>query len=58
MHLVMGSTFRILQEADKSPVVEVAKRHGVSEPSIYAWRKKFGDMGTDDGKRPVNTVVT
>jgi putative transposase len=42
---------RILQEADKSPVVEVAKRHGVSEPSIYAWRKKFGDMGTDDVKR-------
>jgi putative transposase len=40
-----------LQEADKSPVVEVAKRHGVSEPSIYAWRKKFGDMGNDDVKR-------
>ena len=42
---------RILQEADKSPVVEVAKRHGVSEPSIYAWRKKFGDLGTGDVKR-------
>ncbi len=42
---------RILQEADKSPVVEVAKRHRVSEPSIYAWCKKFGDMGTDDIKR-------
>jgi putative transposase len=43
--------FRILQEADQSPVVEVAKRHGVSEPSIYAWRKKFGDLDTDDVKR-------
>jgi putative transposase len=32
-------------------VGKVAKRHGVSEPSIYAWRKKFGDMGTDDVKR-------
>jgi len=42
---------RILQEADRSPVAEVAKRHGVSEPSIYAWRKKFGDMGTDDVRR-------
>ena len=42
---------RILQEADQSPVVEVAKRHGVSEPSIYAWRKKFGDLGTDGVKR-------
>ena len=39
---------RILQEADRAPVAEVAKRHGVSESSIYAWRKKFGDMGTDD----------
>ena len=42
---------RILQEADKDPVAEVAKRHGVSEPSIYAWRKKFGDLGSDDVKR-------
>ena len=42
---------RILQEADRAPVAEVAKRHGVSEPSIYAWRKKFGGMGTDDEKR-------
>jgi len=42
---------RILQEADKDPVAEVAKRHGVSEPSISAWRKKFGDLGTDDVKR-------
>jgi putative transposase len=40
-----------LQEADQSPVVEVVKRHGVSEPSIYAWRKKFGDLGIDDVKR-------
>lgn len=42
---------RILQEADRVPVADVSKRHGVSEPSIYAWRKKFGDMGTDDVKR-------
>jgi putative transposase len=42
---------RILQEADHSPVVEVAKRYGVSEPSIYAWCKKFGDLGTDDVER-------
>jgi len=29
----------------------VAKRHGVSEPTMYAWRKRFGDMGTDDVRR-------
>jgi putative transposase len=27
---------RVLQEADRSPVAEVAKRYGMSEPSIYA----------------------
>jgi len=26
---------RILREADKSPIADVAKKHGVSEQSIY-----------------------
>ena len=42
---------RILQEADRDPIAVVAKRHGVGESSIYVWRKRFGDMGTDDVKR-------
>lgn len=42
---------RILREADKEAVSEVAKRHGVSEPTIYAWRKKFGDMETNEVAR-------
>ena len=42
---------RILREADRDPITEVAKRHGVSEASIYAWRKRFGDMASDDVKR-------
>jgi putative transposase len=41
---------QILQEADRNPIAEVAKHHGVSEPSIYSWRKKFVDLGTDDVK--------
>ena len=28
---------RILREADSVPIAEVAKRHGVSDASIYAW---------------------
>ena len=32
-------------------MAEVAKRHGVSEATIYAWRKKFGSMETDEVKR-------
>ena len=42
---------RILQEADKYSIAAIGKRHGVSEASIYHWRKRFGDMGTDDVKR-------
>jgi putative transposase len=42
---------RILREADSTPVTEVAKRHSVSDKSIYAWRKRFGAMMTDDVKR-------
>ena len=30
----------ILREADKDPAPEVAKRLGVSEQSIYRWRKR------------------
>lgn len=41
---------RILREADQSPIGEVSKRHGVSEASIYAWRKRFLNMGVDDVK--------
>ena len=39
---------RILREADKDPIPEVAKRHGVSEQRIYGWRKRFSGMAVDD----------
>ena len=42
---------KILREADKSPVTEVAKKHGVSEVTIYAWRKRFGELEAADVKR-------
>ena len=42
---------KILREADKAPVAEVAKKHGVSEQTLYAWRKRFGGMDVDDAKR-------
>ena len=41
----------ILREADKGPVGEVAKKHGVSEQSIDTWRKRFGAMDANDVKR-------
>ena len=42
---------KILREADKAPVAEVAKKHGVSDVTIYAWRKRFGQLEAVDVKR-------
>jgi len=42
---------KILREADKTPVAEVAKKHGVSDVTIYAWRKRFGQLEAVDVKR-------
>ena len=32
----------IIREADREPVSTVAKQHGISEQTIYTWRKRFG----------------
>lgn len=42
---------KILREADKDPVPEVAKRHGVSEQTLYTWRKRYGQLETVDVRR-------
>lgn len=41
----------VLREADRTTVAEAAKKHRVSEPTIYAWRKHFGKMEVADVKR-------
>ncbi len=42
---------KILREADRSPVIQVAKKHSVSEQTIYAWRRRFGNLEAVDVKR-------
>ncbi len=42
---------RILREAGQAPVTEVAKKHGVAEQTLYAWRKRFGSMSVDEARR-------
>ena len=42
---------KILREADRTPVAEVAKKHGVSDQTIYGWRKRFGALEAADVKR-------
>ncbi len=43
--------FAILREADRSSVAETAKKHGVSEQTIYNWRKHFGEIEPAEIKR-------
>jgi putative transposase len=42
---------KILREADKGPIAEVAKRHGISDQTIYVWKRRFGTMTSDEAKR-------
>ena len=41
----------IMREADREPVAVVAKRHGISEQTIYVWRKRFGGLQSNDVRR-------
>ena len=42
---------KILREADRETVAVAAKKHAVSEQTIYAWRKRFGTLEVADVKR-------
>ncbi len=42
---------KILREADRSPVAEVARKHGVSEQTLYLWRKRYGQLEAADVKQ-------
>ena len=41
----------ILREADRSSVAEVAKKHKISEQTIYTWRRRLGKLEPADVKR-------
>jgi transposase-like protein len=42
---------RIVRETDRTPVADIAKKHGVSTETVYQWRRKFGGMDVDDAKK-------
>lgn len=42
---------KILREADRSPVAEVAKNHGISDQTTYGWRQRFGQLAPEDVRR-------
>ena len=41
----------ILREADREPVAAVAKKHGISQQTIYTWKKRFGALQCDEVRR-------
>jgi putative transposase len=42
----------ILKENEAGAKVDdVCRRHGISQATFYAWRKKFGGMEASDAKR-------
>ena len=41
----------ILRESDRTSVAEAAKKHKVSEQTIYVWRKHFAGLAPADVKR-------
>jgi putative transposase len=38
------------QEAGR-PTAEVCLRHGISQPTFYSWKSKFGGLEVSDAKR-------
>ena len=42
---------RVVREADRDLVAEVAKRHEISDRTIYIWRKRFGALGSQEARR-------
>jgi putative transposase len=41
----------IIREADREPVSVVAKRHGISDQTVYTWRRRFGDFQANEVRR-------
>ena len=41
----------ILREADRGSVAEAARKHQISEQTIYIWRNRFGVLEASDVKK-------
>lgn len=42
----------ILKEAQAGiPVMELCRKHGISDATFYTWRKKYGGMEVSEAKR-------
>ena len=47
-----GQIIRILKEVESGKAVaEVARQYGVSEPTIFRWKKRYGGLNESELKR-------
>jgi transposase-like protein len=42
---------RILRDAETTTIETAARQHGVSEQSIYRWKRQFGRLEVDDVRK-------
>ncbi len=42
---------KMVREADATSVAEVAKKHGVSDKTLYEWRRRYAGMEAVDVRR-------
>ena len=43
---------RILKESDAGmKVIEICRKHGISDATFYTWRKKYGNLQVSDVRR-------
>lgn len=42
---------KVIREAESASVAEVARKHGISQQTLYMWRRRFGGMEITDVKR-------
>ena len=42
---------KMLREADATSIAVVAKKHGLSRETLYAWKRKFGGMDVNEARR-------
>lgn len=43
--------FALRQAESGTPVSEIIRKMGISEPTFYRWKKKFGGMGIAEVRR-------
>jgi putative transposase len=43
--------FALRQAETGTPVAEIVRKMGISEPTFYRWKKRFGGMGVPEIRR-------